>query len=254
MNFQVFRTLCTLPLIFLTSLSYAHLDKDFIEEPSDPEVLRVVTVNLGGAWVQSGSNQTIYLTPTILKTFEPKSSNTMAIAEVFAGAQFSLSSTILAQLGIELGLTNNLNRNGDIWEQGSSDFDNYDYEYTINQSRIGVKGKLLTEPLYKGISPYITGNLGIGLNQARAYASRPKIETESEQPPFDSHSTTSFTYIFGAGLQKTINSHWSIGAGYEFSDLGKSSLGRAAGQTMNEGIHLSHLYTNGVIVSLSYVG
>ncbi len=248
------RVISCLPLLMLGTLSYAQLDKDFLPEgPSEQDVRRVITFSAGAARIQSGTTQTIYLTPTILKTFKPMSSNTMVIAEIFAGAQMELSSNIQGQLGLALGITNNINREGDIWEQASPDFDNYIYQYRINQSRIGLKGKLLTVPMKGEISPYVTGNVGIGLNQARAYNSTPKIVTESAQPPFDSHATTSFTYTVGAGIQKAITSHWSIGAGYEFSDLGKSSLGRAAGQTLNQGISLSHLYTNGGIISLSYV-
>jgi hypothetical protein len=44
-----------------------------------------------------------------------------------------------------------------------------------------------------------------------------------------------------------------VGAGYEFADWGKSGLNRAAGQTLNTGLALNHLYTNGVLVNLTYV-
>ncbi|HAT9492397.1 TPA: porin family protein, partial [Legionella pneumophila subsp. pneumophila] len=38
-----------------------------------------------------------------------------------------------------------------------------------------------------------------------------------------------------------------------FADWGKSELGRASGQTLNEGLKLNHLYTNGVVLNLTYV-
>ncbi|HAT8718368.1 TPA: porin family protein, partial [Legionella pneumophila] len=62
-----------------------------------------------------------------------------------------------------------------------------------------------------------------------------------------------FTYTLGAGVQKSISEHWQLGVGYEFADWGKSELGRASGQTLNEGLKLNHLYTNGVVLNLTYV-
>ncbi|HHS9463875.1 TPA: outer membrane protein, partial [Legionella anisa] len=72
-------------------------------------------------------------------------------------------------------------------------------------------------------------------------------------PDFADHTKTAFTYTLGAGVQKALNDHWQIGAGYEFADWGKSELGRAFGQTMNSGLALNHLYTNGVLFNLTYV-
>lgn len=42
------------------------------------------------------------------------------------------------------------------------------------------------------------------------------------------------------------------GIGYEFADWGRSQLNRAPGQTLNSGLSLSHLYTNGFLFNLTY--
>ncbi len=70
---------------------------------------------------------------------------------------------------------------------------------------------------------------------------------------FTNHTKTAFTYTLGAGVQKALNDHWQAGVGYEFADWGKSELGRALGQTMNSGLTLNHLYTNAVLLNLTYV-
>ena len=44
----------------------------------------------------------------------------------------------------------------------------------------------------------------------------------------------------------------SVGVGYEFSDWGKSQLGRAPGQTINSGLALSHFYTNAFQPNVTY--
>jgi hypothetical protein len=50
-----------------------------------------------------------------------------------------------------------------------------------------------------------------------------------------------------------VNANWQIGIAYEFADWGKSELGRAAGQTLNSGLKIEHLYTQGVLVNLTYL-
>ncbi len=216
---------------------------------------RVFSISGGAAWAQNSGTQTLYLQPIVFQTYATTpSTETVGVADVFLGLQYDLPHKLQGQIGLALGVTSNINRSGNIWEQALRDFDNYTYSYTINQTRIALKGKLITAPMYYQLSPYVSATAGIALNKASGFISTPKIEEESEQPPFASNTSTSFTYTLGAGIQRAINSNWSVAGGYEFSDLGKSELGRAAEQTMNQGPGLSHLYTNGIIISLTYVG
>ena len=53
---------------------------------------------------------------------------------------------------------------------------------------------------------------------------------------------TALTYTLGTGVQKILNAHWQVGVGYEFSDWGQSSLGRASEQTLHSGLELNHVY------------
>ena len=71
-------------------------------------------------------------------------------------------------------------------------------------------------------------------------------------PNFTSNTTTAFTYTLGAGVQRHLNQHLQAGVGYEFADWGRSQLSRASGQTLNTGLSLSHLYTNGFLFNLTY--
>lgn len=80
-------------------------------------------------------------------------------------------------------------------------------------------------------------------NDAHGFHSTPTIFEAEPTPNFASHTQASFTYTVGAGVQKALSQHWQIGVGYEFTDWGKSSLGRAAEQTLNQGLTLNHLYT-----------
>ena len=103
------------------------------------------------------------------------------------------------------------------------------------------------------VQPYVSGSLGVGFNRAHDFTITPKIFEEVPAPNFTDNRTTAFTYTLGIGVQKALTTNWQAGIGYEFANWGKSQLGRAPGQTLNSGLHLSHLYTNQLQFSLSYV-
>ena len=84
-------------------------------------------------------------------------------------------------------------------------------------------------------------------NIEKAYAANAVV-----MPDFASNTTTAFTYTVGAGIQRLLNQHWQAGIGYEFADWGRSQLNRASGQTLNNGLSLSHVYTNGFLFNLTY--
>ncbi len=102
------------------------------------------------------------------------------------------------------------------------------------------------------LKPYVSGSLGVGFNQAYHFNITPTIFAAVPAPNFTSNTTVAFTYTLGIGLQRAINAHWKVSAGYEFADWGKSQLGTALGQTLGAGLSLNHLYTNGIQFSLSY--
>lgn len=72
-------------------------------------------------------------------------------------------------------------------------------------------------------------------------------------PNFSSHTHTTFTYTLGVGVQKVLNQNWQVGVGYEFADWEKNQLSRAEGQTLNSGLTQNHLYTNGVLLNITYL-
>lgn len=148
--------------------------------------------------------------------------------------------------------TNNAKASGDIWDDADPVFNNYTYHYTIQHRHIAIKGKLLLD---KGsfFAPWLSASLGAGFNRAYRYANKPTIYQALPNANFASHKTTAFTYTLGAGVQHILTKHLTAGIGYEFSDWGKSQLHRAAGQTIGNGLALNHLYTNGVLLNLTYI-
>jgi opacity protein-like surface antigen len=193
------------------------------------------------------------LAPEIEKTYAArKSTNAIASGELFVGIQKSLTSQWLGQLGLAAATTGNAKLQGVIWDDADPQFDNYSYLYKVRNSRVAVKGKLLLDKGY-WVMPWVSASLGVGFNRARDFTNTPLIFEALPNNNFEDHTKTAFTYTLGAGVQKPISEHWQMGVGYEFADWGKSGLNRAAGQTLNTGLALNHLYTNGVLFNLTYI-
>ena len=207
----------------------------------------------GPVWESAGNTQTFYLTPDIEKAYVAhKSSNALFDGEVFLGAQKALTQTLQGQLGLAVGFTSNARLGGVIWDDVDPLFENFTYNYKIQHTHVAVKGKLLADTGF-WLIPWVSGSLGIGFNDAHGFHSTPAIFEALPTPDFSSHTQTALTYAVGAGVQKALNAHWQIGVGYEFADWGKSQLGRASEQTLNGGLALNHLYTNGVLLNLTYL-
>ena len=101
--------------------------------------------------------------------------------------------------------------------------------------------------------PYLSGKVGLGFNKAKSFSIEPKIVPEVPAPGFGSHTATAFSYAIGLGVQKELITNLHLGVGYEFADWGNSHLAAAPGQTINSGLQLNHLYTNGLQLSLNYI-
>lgn len=214
----------------------------------------VATFNIGPVWENAGHRQTFYLTPSIEKTYAPsESTHALADGELFLGWQRTLTDVLHAQWGLAIATTGNADLSGHIWDDADPVFNNYQYTYQVQHTHIAVKGKLLRDTQFYALRPYISGSLGVGFNRAHNYSSTPTLFQAVATPNFSANTSTSFTYTLGVGVQRTLKEHWQAGIGYEFADWGSSHLGRAPGQTLNEGISLNHLYTNGLLFNLTWI-
>lgn len=208
----------------------------------------------GPVWAQAGETQTFFLASGIEKTYQASKSAlyTMGTGELFLGLQNAFNPDWLAQYGVEGSITSYTQLSGHIWDDALPQFDNYRYQYQIENARVLAKGKLFLYRPYSVI-PWISGGIGVSFNRAYNFNSEPLIFEALPSPNFTNNTTTSFAYTVGAGIQKELNEHIQYGIGYEFADWGKSALGNASGQTMNSGLKLNHLYTNGLLINFTYV-
>lgn len=214
----------------------------------------IVTLSAGPTFAGNGETQTFYLVPFIKKTYAAnKKTNVFFDGELFLGVERELTQSLQGELGLELGVTSDVNLSGDIWDFANARFNNSSYSYKIQHTHLAAKGKVLWD-IGSAYKPCVHGSLGVGFNQAYDFKILPAIFAEVVPPHFTSTLKTSFTYTLGFGVQRAIKEHWTAGVGYEFADWGKSQLGQAAGQTLSKGIALNHFYTNAIQLTISYHG
>ncbi|KTD16483.1 outer membrane protein [Legionella jordanis] len=222
-------------------------------EPFQPTWQWVGAISAGPAWTRTLQNQTLYLAPEIEKAYiANKHTDALASGELFLGLQEAFSPDWHGQIGLAGVVSGNAKLQGIIWDDADPQFANYRYDYKLFHSHIAVKGKLFKELGY-WVTPWVSGSLGVGFNRSYDFNNSPLIPEALANSNFSNHTKTAFTYTVGAGVQKHLGAHWSIGAGYEFADWGKSELGKAAGQLFDNRLKLNHLYSNAVLFNLTYL-
>lgn len=169
---------------------------------------------------------------------------------IWGGGQF------VALNNLEIGLgyyhPNMFSVNGNV-VQGvdPASSDQFKYTYRINSQQLLVEGKFLQN--YRDYYPYISLGLGAAFNRAYGYkTSVPLFLTFT--PEFTPHTTTSFSYTLGLGVDKQISPHWRMGLGYRFADYGQVGLGNGlVDETLfTKALSQSHFYIQTVLVQLTY--
>ena len=168
------------------------------------------------------------------------------VAQLFLGKAYYKKEKLNLNLGATLGFVNDIKLNGVVYQFGLSDFDNLNYQYTVNSLSAMGTAKLLYS-LTDRIQPYINASLGFSNNQASAYEETPRILGVVPMLPFGDHSTNSFAYSAGVGLMYLSNEQCSVGLGYQFSDLGQASLNVSAAQQTTQTPSLNPIYLHQLV-------
>lgn len=213
----------------------------------------VASLSGGVSWVHAGEVQTFFLTPDIEKTFTAdRHTQALANGELFVGLQKTVVKKLEGQVGVVLAATKATNLSGLIWEDADPQFANHSYSYKIRHRYIGVQGKLLYDA--GSFMPWISGSVGIGMNKSFDYSNTSLIFQALPETNFADHTTKMLAWTFGIGAQKKLTKHWQIGISYELADWGKARLDRANQQSLNTGLALKHIYANGFLVNITFVG
>ena len=67
------------------------------------------------------------------------------------------------------------------------------------------------------------------------------------------HNQNSFSWGVGVGIDARLNRHIRAGIGYEFSDLGKASLGPTPAALTTQTLSLAHIYANQLRIQFSFL-
>ncbi|WP_298624939.1 outer membrane beta-barrel protein [uncultured Legionella sp.] len=211
----------------------------------------IITLSGGPAWASPGQNQ--YLYPQPLPQFNHYSyhsqTTTLGSGELFFGLQRMIQPNILGELGLGVAGAGEAKVSGVVNVNGIPDVHSFDYK--VSHARVEMKGKLIGVS-FQPVQPYLSGSFGAGFNSSHSYNTLSRLPYVYPSPWFADNTTVAFSYTLGAGLQMMLAPHWQIGVGYEWADWGKSYLGED-GSTITKGPRLTHLYTNELLFSLSYL-
>lgn len=219
----------------------------------------IITISGGPAWANPGQNQYLYPNIAPLAPFAPplvidhfrydSPTGILASGEVFFGLQRIVYPGIIGELGIALTGASDALATGVIDVNGVPAVNTFAYK--VDHGRVQIKGKLIGE-WCRPVQPYISGGFGAGFNNSHAYV--PETVDPVFFPPswFASNTNIAFSYTLGIGIQTRLTPNWQVGMGYEFADWGKNFLGPDPASLLN-GPGLTHLYTNELLFSLSYL-
>lgn len=159
----------------------------------------IVTLTAGPAWENAGQTQTFYLQPTIENTYAANhNSATIFNGEIFVGGQRTLYENYQGQLGIAVAGINKASMTGQIWNDTDPMFNNFNYAYILQNTRLAVKGQLLKDCKFYQIQPYLNLSLGVSFNHAYNYRSLPLIYEALPAPNFTPHTSASFSIVYYA--------------------------------------------------------
>ncbi|KTD34608.1 hypothetical protein Lmor_1141 [Legionella moravica] len=211
----------------------------------------IITLSGGASWASPGQNQYLYPEPIPHFDYYAYNSKTgvMGNAEIFFGLQRMVRPNILGELGLGVAGASDAKVTGTVNVDGVPDF--YSFQYKVNHVRVEMKGRLIGN-LVQPVQPYISGSFGAGFNNSHGFNSLSVNPYLYPSPWFADSTTIAFSYTLGAGVQLMLNPNWQVAVGYEWGDWGKSYLGDD-GNTISKGPRLSHLYTNELLFSLSYL-
>lgn len=212
----------------------------------------VATLSGGPIWTTAGKNETFFLQPEIQKTYTAtRNVKSNGTGEIFVGVQTLLDEGFRGQFGFDAATTGTSIK-GVIWDDAKPIFDNFTYQYNVKNTRYTLKTKLLADIPYNLIG-YLSASAGVSVNKANNFTITSITSEAVPAPSFNNNSEMSFAYTLGLGAEYPCGEHFQVGIGYEFANWGKTSLSRAPGQSLNNGLGSSHLYTNELLFAVTLI-
>ncbi len=213
----------------------------------------VLGLDLGISEIQNLGNTASF--PLGYSTFQYTPNNTTKDPSRFGAyvaKQFSLSSLNALQIGVSYHYITTMSVNGTLEQGISPPFVPFSYSYSLHSSQLLAEGKWVHQ-WREAYYPYAAAGIGAGFNHAQNYATNiPDFMTLT--PYYSNHSSTSFSYSLGLGLDYALTKSITAGLGYRFSDLGHFALGNGAIRNIlvTSPLSQSHLYLNTLLIELNW--
>ncbi|MFA6038182.1 MAG: outer membrane beta-barrel protein [Legionellales bacterium] len=176
---------------------------------------------------------------------------------LFLGGESEIADDFALQLGVSYYQTASYDADGTL-AQGfnSNSMAYYDYNYEIIARQILIESKLLTQ-WHEDYRPYISLGLGAGINTAQEF-SIDYLPSMAMTHIYEDHTTTSFTYNVGIGVDVDLTDYLRLGVGYRFTDFGQVELGQGAYDqfeptSISETLTQDHFYVQEILVQLTII-
>ncbi len=215
----------------------------------------IMSLSLGSDRTNVYSTKSITLIPPFQNAYIGTNHyDTEAVIGLFLGAETFFSQNWAWQLGLSYFQSSVFTENGNVYQFSDPAFNNLTYQYNIQSRRIYLETKV--SPVWRQIwHPYLSLGAGEAFNKAYAYIETPvSSENLPMAQPFAGHTTQSFTYLGGIGMDIDMGKNVRMGVGYRFVNLGNASLGMTPLQSSVNTISNSHLYTNEFLLQLTIIG
>lgn len=182
-----------------------------------------------------------------------EASQTSSLGSIFVGVEWPCSRWLL-QAGFSFKqaspyvAASNFNQGADF-----QSVDQYRYHYEVLSRQLLFEGKLLYT-LKQIFHPYLLLGLGTSFNKAyHYYTNVPPTLTFTRI--YADKSITSFSSLFGIGIDIDIAPDMRAGLGYRFADLGQIMLGNAVidGIKVPGTLSQAHTYTNELLAQISWL-
>jgi len=215
----------------------------------------VVSVSLGSDRANVYSTKTItFITPFQNSYIGTNHYDTEPVIGLFLGGETTFLQNWAWQWGVSYFQSSSFEEDGNVNQFANPAFNNFTYQYQIQSRRVSLEAKL-SHAFRQIWHPYLSAGAGEAFNDAYAYTETPLSSAAVPMSPsFAGHTTKSFTYSAGVGIDVDMAEHVRVGAGYRYVNLGNASLGVTPLQTGNHTISNSHLNTNEFLVQLTYIG
>ena len=211
--------------------------------------------NLGLAWPNLDKSSTSVFNgsmapfPNNFDRFSIDHSDTDASWSLFTGFQMTRPNNFLPSISVACRYQRltEFDVDGMIQEFSLPEFTNYNYDVEVSSDIITLIAKLAIYQ-WGHFAPYLSAGLGEAFNNVSSYHEKAvKGVTPRVSPAFQNHTSTSFMYNIGAGIDYTINNQVTASLGYEFEHLGRVASSRGKGTWQDQLLSFGNMVTSTIL-------